>query len=88
MNINRNDERILVKYVDENFNIYKCVINNSDNFVINFCKRNLEKMEKILKNGEIVEMNGHFLLKVEDPILRKTYGLPSDDQSHLPVALR
>jgi len=68
MNISRNDERILVKYVDENFNIYKCVINDSDNFVINFCKRNLEKMEKILKNGRIIEMNGHFLLKVEDPI--------------------
>ena len=56
MLIDRNEERILIKISDENFNIYKCIITDDDLFVVNFCKRNLEKMEKILKNGSIVNI--------------------------------
>ena len=68
MHIDRNEERILIKISDENFNIYKCIITDDDLFVVNFCKRNLEKMEKILKNGSIVNIDNHYILKVEDPI--------------------
>ena len=68
MLIDRNEERILIKISDENFNIYKCIITDDDLFVVNFCKRNLEKMEKILKNGSIVNIDNHYILKVEEPI--------------------
>lgn len=68
MNIQRDDSRILIKYIDSKFNCYKCTIPNSDVFVVNFCKKNLEKMEKILKNHKIIEMDEHYVLKVEDPV--------------------
>jgi len=68
MNIERNEDRILIKYVDSNFNTYKCVITTDDVFVVNFCKGNLEKMEKILQNGLIIEMMENYMLKVEEPV--------------------
>jgi len=68
MNIERKDERILIKYADENFYTYKCIIRDDDVFVVNFCKRNLEKMEKILRCGFIVELDGHYILKIEEPV--------------------
>ncbi len=63
-----NEDRILIKCVDEHFNIYKCVINQFDPFVSTFCSRNMGKMEKILKNYVIQEMDDHMILKVEDPV--------------------
>jgi len=63
-----NDDRILIKCVDDHFNIYKCVINQFDPFVSTFCSRNMGKMEKILKNYVIQEMDDHMILKVEDPV--------------------
>ena len=63
-----NEDRILIKCVDDHFNIYKCVINQFDPFVSTFCSRNMGKMEKILKNYVIQEMDDHMILKVEDPV--------------------
>ncbi len=68
MNLERNEERILVKYIDSNYITYKCVISESDVFVVNFCKKNLEKMERILLQGNVVEMDNHYLLKVDEPV--------------------
>lgn len=68
MNIERNENRILLKYVDSKFNCYKCTIPDTDVFLVNFCKNNLQKMERILKNYKIIEMSDHYILKVEDPV--------------------
>lgn len=68
MHIDRNEDRILIKISDENFNIYKCIITDDDLFVVNFCKRNLEKMEKILRNGSIVKVDSDIIFRVEEPI--------------------
>ena len=82
MNIERNSERILIKYVDSNLTTYKCKITENDVFVLNFCKKNLEKMEKILQNYVLEEMDDHYLLKVDDPvclqyILKKQDDIPN-----------
>lgn len=63
-----NEDRILIKYVDDHFNIYKCVVNQFDPFVSTFCGRNMGKMEKILKNNVIQEMDDHVILKVDEPV--------------------
>jgi len=65
--IDNNQERILIKYIN-NFITYKCVITKNDTFVVNFCKRELDKMEIILRNHVLVEMGDNFMLKVENPV--------------------
>ncbi len=82
MNIERNDERILIKYIDSNFNTYKCIITTDDVFVANFCKGNLEKIEKILKKNTIVEMDDYYLFKVEEPIFLE-YQLKKEKQEEI-----
>ncbi len=79
MNIERNDERILIKYVDANFNTFKCVIPKDDVFVVNFCKGNLEKMEKILQKYVLQEMFDHYILTVEEPVCLE-YKLKKEQQ--------
>ena len=49
LTIHRTDERILIKYIDDTFNIFSCVIPYHDKFVIDYCNSKLEKLEK-LKN--------------------------------------
>jgi len=68
MNIERNEERILIRYVDTTFKIYKCVITAEDNFVVNFCRRNLQKMEKILQNYILEKIDDYYLFRIEDPV--------------------
>jgi len=80
MNIERNDERILIKYVDSNFNTFKCVITTDDVFVVNFCRRDLGKMEKLLLGGTINEMDEYYLLKLDEPVFLE-YKLKKDENS-------
>lgn len=68
MNIERNKECILIKYVNENLKTFKCVITIDDVFVVNFCKKNLERMEKILHNYILEKVDDYYILRVEDPI--------------------
>lgn len=68
MNIERNSDRILLRYEDSKGNFYKCTISEFDSFVINFCRRDLSKMEKILANHILIEMSDHFILRIEEPI--------------------
>ncbi len=82
MNIERNDDRILIKYVDSNFNTFKCVITTDDVFVVNFCRRDLGKMEEILKKHTIVEMDDYYLFKVEEPIFLE-YQLEKEKQDEI-----
>lgn len=68
MNIERNEDRILIKYVDSNFMSYKCIITIEDIFIVNFCRKSLEKMEKILQNYVLEKIDDYYLLKIEEPI--------------------
>ena len=63
-----NDESILIKCVDSHFNIYKCLINQYDPFVATFCGKKLDKLNKILQNHVIQEMDDHVILKVSEPV--------------------
>lgn len=82
MNIERNDERILIKYVDSNFNTYKCVITTDDVFVVNFCRRDLSLLEDILKNNILVEMDDYYVLRIEKPIFLE-YQLKKEKQEEI-----
>ena len=82
MNIERNDERILIKYVDSNFNTFKCVITTDDVFVVNFCRRDLSLLEDILKNNILVEMDDYYVLRVEKPIFLE-YQLKKEKQEEI-----
>ncbi len=63
-----NEESILIKCVDSHFNIYKCLINQYDPFVATFCGKKLDKLNKILQNHVIQEMDDHVILKVSEPV--------------------
>ena len=63
-----NDDSILIKCVDSHFNIYKCLINQYDPFVATFCGKKLDKLNKILQNHVIQEMDDHVILKVSEPV--------------------
>jgi hypothetical protein len=62
------DERLLIKYIDDTFNIFTCVIPYHDKFVIDYCNSKLEKLEKLLKNYILEEHDNKIILKVEEPI--------------------
>ncbi len=49
MNIEKKEDSIFINYVYSNYNTFRCEIWIKYLFVVNFCKRNLEKME-ILQN--------------------------------------
>jgi len=82
MNIERNDDRILIKYVDSNFNTFKCVITTDDVFVVNFCRRDLSLLEDILKNNTLIEMDDYYVLRVEKPIFLE-YQLKKEKQEEI-----
>lgn len=82
MNIERNEERILLKYVDASFNTYKCVITDTDVFVVNFCRRDLSLLEDILKNNTLIEMDDYYVLRVEKPIFLE-YQLKKEKQEEI-----
>lgn len=63
-----NDDSILIKCVDSHFNIYKYLINQYDPFVATFCGKKLDKLNKILQNHIIQEMDDHVILKVSEPV--------------------
>ena len=68
LTIHRTDERILIKYIDDTFNIFSCIIPYHDKFVIDYCNSKLEKLEKLLKNHILEEHDNKIILKVEEPI--------------------
>jgi hypothetical protein len=68
LTIHRTDERILIKYIDDTFNIFSCIIPYHDKFVIDYCNSKLEKLEKLLKNYVLEEHDNKIILKVEEPI--------------------
>ncbi len=63
-----NSDYILIKCIDSHFNIYKCVINQYDPFVATFCGNKLDKLNNILQNHVIQEMDDHVILKVSEPV--------------------
>ena len=68
LTFHRTDERLLIKYIDDTFNIFSCVIPYHDKFVIDYCNSKLEKLEKLLKNYILEEHDNKIILKVEEPI--------------------
>jgi hypothetical protein len=68
LTFHRTDERLLIKYIDDTFNIFTCVIPYHDKFVIDYCNSKLEKLEKLLKNYILEEHDNKIILKVEEPI--------------------
>ena len=86
MNIERNEEYILLKYMDSNFTKYRCIITKEDVFVVNFCKRNLEKMERILQNYILEKFDNYYLLKVEEPVFLE-YQLKNKFDEHMNIVL-
>lgn len=68
LTFHRTDERLLIKYIDDTFNIFSCVIPYHDKFVIDYCNSKLEKLEKLLKNHILEEHDNKIILKVEEPI--------------------
>ena len=68
INFSQNDKRILIKVVDNFFNIYTNIITINDPFVVNFCNRDLSKLLNLLSNHEIVENDEHLILKITEPI--------------------
>jgi len=68
LTFHRTDERLLIKYIDDTFNIFSCVIPYHDKFVIDYCNSKLEKLEKLLNNYILEEHDNKIILKVEEPI--------------------
>ena len=68
LTFHRNDERILIKYIDDTFNIFSCIIPYHNKFVIDYCNSKLEKLEKLLQNYVLEEHDNKIILKVEEPI--------------------
>ena len=68
LTFHRTDERLLIKYIDDTFNIFSCVIPYHDKFVIDYCNSKLEKLEKLLKNYILEEHDNKIILKVDEPI--------------------
>ena len=68
LTFHRTEERLLIKYIDDTFNIFSCIIPYHDKFVIDYCNNKLEKLEKLLKNHILEEHDNKIILKVEEPI--------------------
>jgi len=67
MKIERYKNKIIITHISWDLKKYQCQINNTDIFVVNFCNSNLENMEKILRNGKIMENENYYLLKIIVP---------------------
>ena len=68
LTFHRTHERLLIKYIDDTFNIFTCIIPYHDKFVIDYCNSKLEKLEKLLQNYDLEEHDNKIILKVEEPI--------------------
>jgi hypothetical protein len=68
LTFHRTEERLLIKYIDDTFNIFTCIIPYHDKFVIDYCNSKLEKLEKLLQNYILEEHDNKIILKVEEPI--------------------
>lgn len=68
LTFHRTEERLLIKYIDDTFNIFTCIIPYHDKFVIDYCNSKLEKLEKLLQNYDLEEHDNKIILKVEEPI--------------------
>jgi transposase-like protein len=68
VSINVSENRLLIKAVDKFYNVYMHVVPNNDVFVVNFCNRNLNILEELLKNYEVEENDGFVVVKIEKPI--------------------
>lgn len=77
----QNDKRILIKAVDDFFNVYTHVVTTNDPFVVNFCNGDLSKLSKLLSAYEIVENDEHLILKITEPICL-SYKLNKEKQSN------
>ena len=63
-----NDKRLLIKAVDNLFNIYSVCITLSDHFVVNYCNKDLSVLANLLQDYQIEENDEYIVLKVEKPI--------------------
>jgi len=68
LTFHRTEERLLIKYIDDTFNIFTCIIPYHDKFVVDYCNSKLEKLEKLLQNYYLEEHDNKIILKVEEPI--------------------
>jgi hypothetical protein len=68
LTFHRTEERLLIKYIDDTFNIFSCIIPYHDKFVVDYCNSKLEKLEKLLQNHDLEEHDNKIILKVEEPI--------------------
>jgi len=65
-NISKN--RLLIKAIDEFYNIYSYIVTKNDPFVVNFCNKDLNILANLLKDYEIEENDGFVVVKITKPI--------------------
>ena len=63
-----NEDSILIKYIDLHLNVFKCIIDKYDPFVSTFCGKKMEKLNNILQNHIIQEIDDYVILKVSEPV--------------------
>ena len=62
LTFHRTEERLLIKYIDDAFNIFTCIIPYHDKFVVDYCNSKLEKLEKLLKNHIIKKHDNKIII--------------------------
>ena len=65
---NISENRLLIKAIDEFYNIYSQVVTKTDPFVVNFCNKDLNVLVDLFKNYEIEENDGFVVVKIIKPI--------------------
>jgi len=65
---NISENRLLIKAIDEFYNIYSHVVTKNDPFVVNFCNKDLNILGNLLKDYELEENDGFAVVKITKPI--------------------
>jgi hypothetical protein len=85
--IKKYNNHILIKAIDDFYDIYSTTILSNDMFVVNFCGKNLEKMEKLLQIYELENYDGYMMFKVEEPVVL-SYKLEKETTSETSKEMR
>lgn len=66
--VERFEEKIVIRHFTRRFENFTFTIGLDDDFLNKFCKKDMKKMENILKNGNVLIREGQFIFTVEDPV--------------------
>ena len=80
VSIQNNNNRLLIKAVDTFFNVYSTVITKNDDFVVNFCNKDLNIFEKLIQKYELEENDGYYNFNIIEPIFL-TYKLKKQEKT-------